>query len=646
MHRTISWLRKLSWSVLAGLAIQAPATSARAQEAILQPAAQIDVKTHLVPVNQTKQFGMTRAPGSTEDPIIEKVSNDNPKVIRLNNVPGDARHIFVTGISAGTARITFTGYTDPNKKDRHDEVIEIRVPSDDEPVREQQRRDFLEFLRKTAPTANVDAIVGPNNTVFLTGNVLTADSVQTIMLTANSIFGAGVTIHNGMRVGSVQQVEVDCVICSVNRSKLRNMSFSWSVNRKDWFLSSILGSGNFSNSITTGIAAAAATQASSGGNLIFGAVNDNGAFFGFLQALRTDGFATIQAEPKVVTLSGRPAQFVSGGETPILTTSGQGAPNVTYKTFGTTITVLPIVIGNGKIHMEIAPLVSSLNQANGITIFGGNSNVQVPGFDTQGTIAAIQVEDGQTVAIGGLIQHSRNASNAKVPVLGDIPFLGAAFRTVNYNEKEQELIILVTPRLIDPMACNQLPARLPTRLTRSPDDFELYLEGLLELPRGPRQTCGPNGHYTASHLTGPTAGLFPCGDGNCGAGIGGYGHRISACGPTGCQTGACANDICAPKLTTSSAAPVKTGSTPMALPAAPVLTPVDLPPTSAAPVRTMSTAMPVALPPAPAMTPADLPPAGVAPASFHSTHTEGSTFGPPLRLPGTTAPYVPHGSNP
>src|SRR6478672_9832773 len=105
MLRTISWLRRLSWSVLAGLAIEAPATSARAQEAVLQPAAQNDIKSHMVPVNQTKQFGMTKLPGSTEDPIIEKVSNDNPKVIRLNNVPGDARHIFVTGLSAGTARI-------------------------------------------------------------------------------------------------------------------------------------------------------------------------------------------------------------------------------------------------------------------------------------------------------------------------------------------------------------------------------------------------------------------------------------------------------------------------------------------------------------------------------------------------------------
>ena len=133
---------------------------------------------------------------------------------------------------------------------------------------------------------------------------------------------------------------------------------------------------------------------------------------------------------------------------------------------------------------------ASAKQANGISITGGLTNTQVPGFNTQGAQVAVQVEDGQTIAIGGLIQHTVNATNAKVPVLGDVPFLGAAFRTVNYDEREQELIILVTPRLVDPMGCDQLPGRLPTRLTRTPDDFELYLEGVLELPRGQRQTCG------------------------------------------------------------------------------------------------------------------------------------------------------------
>jgi len=248
-----------------------------------------------------------------------------------------------------------------------------------------------------------------------------------------------------------------------------------------------------------------------------------------------------------VTLSGKPAQFISGGETPILTTSGIGSPTVQYRSFGTTITVLPVVLGNGKIHLEVAPVLSSRNDANGI-IIPGAVNTIIPGFDTRGAQVTVQMEDGQTVAIGGLIQHSVQGSITKVPILGDIPFLSAAFSSKSYDEREEELLILVTPRLIDPMACNQLPARLPTRLTRTPDDFELFLEGLLELPRGQRQTCGPNGHYLAAHKNGPTAGLYPCGDsGQCGVGMGlGLGHRGAACSPTGCgSVGGCATGTCA-----------------------------------------------------------------------------------------------------
>src|SRR5262249_4831914 len=157
-------------------------------------------------------------------------------------------------------------------------------------------------------------------------------------------------------------------------------------------------------------------------------------FVGFLQALRTEGLAKFIAEPKVVTLSGRPAYIADGGETPILTSSGQGAPSVTYKTFGTLVNFLPIVLGNGKIHLEIRPEVSNLNAAAGISINTGLSVTQVPGFDIRLVQVAVQIEDGQTLAIGGLIQNSINTTVSKVPILGDIPFLGTAFSSKQSSE--------------------------------------------------------------------------------------------------------------------------------------------------------------------------------------------------------------------
>jgi len=122
--------------------------------------------------------------------------------------------------------------------------------------------------------------------------------------------------------------------------------------------------------------------------------------------------------------------------------------------------------------------------------------------------STIRVEDGQTIAIGGLIQTSISGNTQKLPILGDLPYVGVAFRTVSYTETEEELLVLVTPRLVDAMSCDQLPKLLPGQETRSPDDFELFLEGILEAPRGQR-VVGLR-HYTAAYHNSPSTQLYPC----------------------------------------------------------------------------------------------------------------------------------------
>jgi pilus assembly protein CpaC len=172
------------------------------------------------------------------------------------------------------------------------------------------------------------------------------------------------------------------------------------------------------------------------------------------------------------------------------------------------VNFLPIVLGNGKIHLEVRPEISALNAAAGITIPSAVGTTSVPGFDLRSAQVAVQMEPGQTLAIGGLIQNSVNAQNQKVPILGDIPGLAFCFSSKTYTETEEELIILITPHLVEGMACCQIPKYLPGRETRRADDFELFLEGILEAPRGPRDLHP----YHAAYLNGPTAGTFPCGD--------------------------------------------------------------------------------------------------------------------------------------
>jgi pilus assembly protein CpaC len=245
----------------------------------------------------------------------------------------------------------------------------------------------------------------------------------------------------------------------------------------------------------------------------------------FIQALRQERLAKLLAEPRLVTLSGRPATFLSGGQqaVPEVTASGVGGGTVgtRFEPFGTQLTFLPIVYGNGKIYLEVEPTISTLNAANGFAIGG----VIVQGRNEQRVRTSITMEPGQTFAIGGLIQTEVAAATNKTPVLGDLPFIGPAFSQIQHEERETELVVLVTPYLVDPMDCRQAPCKLPGLETRSPDDFELFLELILEAPRGQREVF-PDKKYKAAWLSDPSAARFPCG----GAG---------ACGNGTCGTGSC-----------------------------------------------------------------------------------------------------------
>jgi len=172
-----------------------------------------------------------------------------------------------------------------------------------------------------------------------------------------------------------------------------------------------------------------------------------------------------------------------------------------------------------------------LNPAFGTTIQG----TIVQGRTTERVHTTVELEDGQTYVLGGLLQRISTGTATKTPILGDLPFIGAAFSTKSFDETEQELLIIVTPHLIDAMACDQAPKVLPGQETRSPSDFELFLEGILEAPRGPREVF-PSNRYVAAHKNGPTAGVIPCGaDGRCGIN-GAPGCRT--CEPIGAALGA------------------------------------------------------------------------------------------------------------
>ncbi|MBX9679701.1 MAG: pilus assembly protein N-terminal domain-containing protein [Gemmataceae bacterium] len=453
-----------------------------------------NVSIMVLQINATKMIEMSKKQ------VISEVRVENPKVARVQSIIDNPRAVLVTGLAPGTTRLVLS---DANKTS---EALDIRVSTDDEIVREQLRKDFLDMVRKAVPTAAVDATVGPNNGVMISGGVTHTESVGVVLEIARSVFGPTTNVVNGLRVGGVHQVQLEVTVAVVNRSELRNLSFSFINKRPDNFVASVFSSPlSLASTLTPAVGAAAQTLTAAP-NVQFGVLGDKTGFSGFLEALRTENLAKILSEPRVVTLSGRPAYINSGGETPILTTSGLGTPNVTYKQFGTLVSFLPVVLGNGKIHLEVRPEISAINNAAGISIAGGATTI--PGFDVRSAQVAVQMEDGQTLAIGGLIQTTVNSSIRKVPLLGDIPYLNVFFSGKADTIREEELLILVTPRLIDPLDCTQVPKRLPGQETRTADDFELFLEGIMEAPRGTRVVR--DGHkFVPAYKGSPTAGVLP-----------------------------------------------------------------------------------------------------------------------------------------
>src|SRR5262249_12019607 len=278
-------------------------------------------------------------------------------------------------------------------------------------------------------------------------------------------------------------------------------------------------------------------------NFFLGVFNDKQAFYGLLQALRNESMAKILSEPKLVTLSGRSATMLSGGQQAIPESAGLGSVAVTFVPFGTQLTFLPIVMQDGKIYLEVEPEISNIDPTVGTSISG----TIVPGRNTQRVHTSVMIEDGQTLAIGGLIQNQVIANSQKVPVLGDLPFLGAAFRAIEYEEDERELVVMVTPHLVDPQSCDQVAKVLPSQETRTPDDFELFLEGILEAPRGKREVF-PGGDYQPAYKASPSAGIYPCGpvgqqwDGQGGVCAGPFG--TGGCGAGGCGSGSCGTGAC------------------------------------------------------------------------------------------------------
>jgi pilus assembly protein CpaC len=186
-------------------------------------------------------------------------------------------------------------------------------------------------------------------------------------------------------------------------------------------------------------------------------------------------------------MSGQEASFLAGGQFPIpVPQPGGGGSSITieYKDYGVKLKFTPVVLGNGTIRLKVQPEVSELDYSNAVQFNG----YVAPGLTTRTVVTTVEMGEGQTFAIAGLLNNSVNAASNVTPILGDLPIIGTLFRSMSYQRNETELVVLVTPRLVNPMNPGEVPT-LPGEHWRFPTEAELFwnqdLGGEMYVPPGP-----------------------------------------------------------------------------------------------------------------------------------------------------------------
>ena len=195
----------------------------------------------------------------------------------------------------------------------------------------------------------------------------------------------------------------------------------------------------------------------------------NTAMTGVLDLLKENGLVKILAEPNLVCLNGQSADFLAGGEIPVPVSAGLGTTSIEWKKFGVQLNFTPTLTGGDRINLKVSPEVSNLDYSRAITINGST----VPAINTRQTSTTIELKNGQTFAVAGLLSEQSRNSMDKYPVLGDIPVLGNLFKSSQYQKDQTELVILITAHLVKPL--DKKSVVLPTDSAHEPDDLEFFL---------------------------------------------------------------------------------------------------------------------------------------------------------------------------
>jgi pilus assembly protein CpaC len=321
-------------------------------------------------------------------------------------------------------------------------------------------------------------VTAMHDTIALSGRVSSASNLNHALMLAQSYVPEG-KVNNLVEVRGVQQVMLEVRVAEMQRSLIRRLgvNFNYLTDAGNFGISKLAGltelvTGSDANVVNPG--APFATFVSPSVSALFRFKSGDTTWTGFIDALKGDGLVKVLAEPTLIALSGEKASFHAGGEFPVPVSEGLGTVSIEYKTFGVQLEFTPTVLADDKIHIRVAPEVSELDFSSPVSLGG----FFIPGISTRRAETVVELADGQSFAIAGLLRETVRDAVSKFPLLGDIPILGVLFRSKSFQKNETELIIIATPRLVKPLDTAIQP--LPTDYYIEPNDAEFYLLGRME----------------------------------------------------------------------------------------------------------------------------------------------------------------------
>ncbi|RAZ86894.1 type II and III secretion system protein family protein [Cereibacter johrii] len=392
---------------------------------------------------------MNRAVVVESDRPFAELSIANPGIADISTLSETS--IYVLGKAPGRTTLTLLG-----ADGRLISNVDVHVTPD--------VAEFKERLRQILPGENIEVRTA-NDGIVLSGTVTSTEKLDRALDLANRY--APDRVSNLMSVGGTQQVMLKVRFAEMQRSVAKSLGSS--IYARNGSGSVIGGTGTL---LQNGIPPSGDPISTSGNGLLslgfsVGALE----FQVLLEALESKGVVRTLAEPNLTALSGQEAKFLAGGEYPIPVASGDEKISIEYKPFGVELNFTPIVVDGNQINLMINAAVSSID--NAVTL--ESSGFTINAFKRRETSTTVEMRDGESFAIAGLLQDDFRNLNGQVPWLGDIPILGALFRSAEYQRSQSELVIIVTPHLVTPTRGEALA--LPTDRVKLPSEKDLFLFG-------------------------------------------------------------------------------------------------------------------------------------------------------------------------